>query len=373
VIGQGLYQWATADSARAANARLILAHLCPQVMRSWRVTQPWGLSIWRGDPGDDGKQLIKWASGDQPTWAVDRAYTDPAWAARQFYNAYVAPAIASLPLGTITIVHSPNEWFPDRNDTRGLQWRGLVELYLCRIVQDEARLLYAALACSTGNLEADALPLFADVWREAYAINYHGYTRPWGKTLDDRVDCPWYVWRPLAIWAPRLRELGIRNWRLLFGECGTFYSPPVTGISREDEVRLCIEIDRQMAAACAAEGIEWIGAIPYGYGMVAGNEAPWELTGTEALIAAEQSEGGHMPTVGAGFAKAEQFVGPWLEDEIYHRATQPDTVSLALGQRGWASWSKLTNETVAYTYAGRVYRDYGNQGDGAMKLVDPKA
>ncbi|MFH0900686.1 MAG: hypothetical protein V2A73_08670 [Pseudomonadota bacterium] len=359
MIGQGLYQWATRESARAANAKLILAHLCPQVMRDWRTYQPWGISIWRGDPGDDGRQFDRGKPADTE--------------ARRFFDLFVGPMLASLPPGTASIIHGPNEAWPDRLDRDGLRWRATFELALTRIVQNEARLLYAALACSVGNLEADALPLFADVFREAYCINYHGYIRPWGKTVDDRVDCPWYVWRPLAIWAPRLRELGIRNWRLLYGECGTFYSPPVTGLSREDEVRLCIEIDRQMAAACASEGIAWIGAIPYGYGMVTGNESPWELEGTEALIAAEQSEGGHMPTVGEGFRKVEQYIGPWLEDEIYHRSSQPDTVSLALGQKGWATWSKLTNETIAYTYAGRVYRDYGNSGDGTMKLVDPKA
>lgn len=372
MIGWGGYQHALSWSAREANASLALFHLCPSVMKTWRADHPWGVAIWRGDPGDDGKQLIKWASGDQPTWAVDRAYTDPAWAARTFFDAYVGPTLAGLPPGTIGIVHGPNEWFPDRNDARGLQWRGLVELYLCRIVQDEHHLLYAALACSTGNLEADALPLFADVFRESYAINYHGYCRPYGKTLDDRSTTPWYAWRPLAIWAPKLRELGIRSWRLLYGESGTFYSPPVTGITREDQVRLCIATDQAMAAACPSEGVQWLGCMPYGYGMV-GNEGPWELAGTEAMIAAEQQGEAHMPVVGEGYRKVEHLVGPWLEDEIYHRPTQPDTVSMALGQKGWATWSKLTNETVAYTYAGRLYRDYGNGGDGTVKLVDPKA
>ncbi len=73
-----------------------------------------------------------------------------------------------------------------------------------------------------------------------------------------------------------------------------------------------------------------------------------------------------MPNVGPGFAKVANLVGSWLEDEIYHAAGTDHETSLAIGEHGYATWRKRTNETVAVTDGGEVWSDLGNLGDGKL-------
>ncbi|MFH0902261.1 MAG: hypothetical protein V2A73_16645, partial [Pseudomonadota bacterium] len=91
------------------------------------------------------------------------------------------------------------------------------------------------------------------------------------------------------------------------------------------------------------------------------------------LVTAHPKTGGGsvpVPVVGAGFAKCEPFVGPWLESEVWHFPGTIHEVSLAVGQQGYATWCKATNETTAYVVAGQeVWTDRGNLGDGNMRRV----
>lgn len=79
-----------------------------------------------------------------------------------------------------------------------------------------------------------------------------------------------------------------------------------------------------------------------------------------------------MPIVGEGFRKAEPWVGPWQEDEIFHLPGQDGETSLAVGARGIAIWRRKDNRTVAVqdlASGGRVLDDYGNAGDGHLGML----
>ena len=73
----------------------------------------------------------------------------------------------------------------------------------------------------------------------------------------------------------------------------------------------------------------------------------------------------HQPTVGEGFRKAAPFIGLFTEDEIYHW----DEVSVALAERGYATWYKQTNATTVFLRDGSVYTDGGNKPINGGKLV----
>jgi hypothetical protein len=73
-----------------------------------------------------------------------------------------------------------------------------------------------------------------------------------------------------------------------------------------------------------------------------------------------------MPQVGVGFNKFSNLIGPWTEDEIYHSIGSDQETSLAVGAKGFATWRKKTNQTIAVCDNGEVYSDEGNQGDGSL-------
>ena len=75
--------------------------------------------------------------------------------------------------------------------------------------------------------------------------------------------------------------------------------------------------------------------------------------------------------VGHGFAKVEHLVGPWRHNEVWHGVGTDYETSMAIGERGHATWRKATNRTVAVCDNGEVFADDGNQGATVRKL-DPK-
>lgn len=76
-----------------------------------------------------------------------------------------------------------------------------------------------------------------------------------------------------------------------------------------------------------------------------------------------------MPTVGPGFQKAVPLIGPFVEDEIYHAPGTDHEVSLAIGAKGYATWSKRLNQVIVVCDDGRVFDDRGNAGDGYLIQV----
>ncbi len=286
MIGWAGYQRATFASARAARTRLALFHMCHEVMASWMAENPHGVAIWRGDHGNDGDQY-------------DRARS-PQSEAQRFADRFIVPYRALLRPGTIVL--GPNEYTPGPFDREHWLYRAQLELALCHIVQNEMGLLYGALSCAGGNLDPSMLGPTAEVFRQSYCVNYHGYLEPRRRTLAEEVT-PFYLYRPLVIWQPMLADIGVTHWRLLLGECGTWTAPGTLGLNREDEVRVCLSIESEMARRCAGTGVQWIGGCAYGYGMMgedgsANDQRPWELAGTEHLLAqATLESGGEVMTL----------------------------------------------------------------------------
>ena len=77
-----------------------------------------------------------------------------------------------------------------------------------------------------------------------------------------------------------------------------------------------------------------------------------------------------LPRVGQGFQSVEHLVGPYLEDETYHFPGTDNEVSVAVGRRGFATWRRKTNETLAYVDEGQqIHANGGNSGNGQVGRV----
>lgn len=150
------------------------------------------------------------------------------------------------------------------------------ELTFVRMVQ-AAGVPVVALNAAVGNLEPEHLPLLLDLWREAAAIGYHGYCRPYGFDLDGPA-WPWHVRRPEALWRPVLERHGLGLGKMLLTETGTFYAP-FPAMSPQDYAVLLCQIDDY------AHGAGMLGTAAF---TLSGYEPwqtvqPWELVGTEAV------------------------------------------------------------------------------------------
>lgn len=79
----------------------------------------------------------------------------------------------------------------------------------------------------------------------------------------------------------------------------------------------------------------------------------------------------HSPLViGTGIRRADPLIGPFLESETYDAPGTDHEVAKCATVRGWATWTKATNETVVYVAAsGEMWRDWGNHGDATLKRV----
>ena len=96
--------------------------------------------------------------------------------------------------------------------------------------------------------------------------------------------------------------------------------------------------------------------------------AAWPAGASHTPLPAPAPEGNTL-IIGAGLRKAESLVGPFLESEQYHFPGTDHEVSLAVGEKGYATWSRTTNEVIAYAYDGTVYRDFGNRRQGELVRV----
>ncbi len=278
--GLGHYQRAT--YTRLGLGRY-LVHLCWDVARAIRQDEPWALIAGRFDPGKDAYQC-------------NFANPDAEAEADRFFSTAIAPVVRRYP-GVFNIVLGINEAFPsppkrqegesdadyqDRWEVyrKALTWRARFELRLCRRVQNELRVVYGWGAVSVGCLEADDIPIFADVIREAFCTVVHLYLKPGRVNVaeEDPEREPWWLWRPTRLWLPKLRQMGLRL-RLLVTECGP-YTADVRG---DDLAHLDVEIARALAAECEQQGVELLGVLGYGRGMM-GDQSAWELEGSESIF-----------------------------------------------------------------------------------------
>jgi hypothetical protein len=270
-IGLGYYQ-------RAVFVRdglpIYLFHLRPDAAAECRRRNPKAFIVGRFDSGDDARQArFDWSAGT---------------AAQAFFAERIAPAISQYP-GAFSAILGINEAWPDKADRVGLRWRADFELALCRLVQARG-VPYIWGAVSTGCLEAADVALFAGVWREAWAVNYHAYLAPHRINVAEESQ-PWNAWRPLDLWLPELRRLGVPL-RLFVGELGPYY-PELRGDSL---ARLAIEIHREMRGRCARAGVEYVGAVAYGAGLSKGEQEAWELENqADMFAAANQTDGATTP------------------------------------------------------------------------------
>lgn len=69
-------------------------------------------------------------------------------------------------------------------------------------------------------------------------------------------------------------------------------------------------------------------------------------------------------SVGQGLRKMIPYLGQPLESEVYHFPGTPFEVSAAVFERGYATWSPMSNETVGHRMDGAIFTDLGNHGDG---------
>lgn len=68
--------------------------------------------------------------------------------------------------------------------------------------------------------------------------------------------------------------------------------------------------------------------------------------------------------IGQGLRKMTPYLGQPLESEVYHFPGTPLEFSGATFERGYATWSPLSNETIGHRVDGAIFTDLGNRGDG---------
>ncbi len=298
-IGVAAYAGANVPSILATGAEVILAHLNHPVAVAVRQANPWALIVGRFDQGDDAAQ-------------VDQSKAPETEADRWF--GIIKSALAAVPRGTYSATVGICESWPSKPKPtdppaawdayrKALRWRAAFEAHLCRRVQTEIPMAYAALSCPVGNLEPDELVLFEAVFERAVMLNLHGYLAPGITRLADERG-PWHLWRPLDMWLPELRRLGLRVPSLLLGEVGTFNCWRDEGMSVQAYSRLCIEIALAFGERCRALGVPYAGGCGFGFGTV-GSMASWRQDGTEAIYAAATAA--EVPPVEEPMTLAEQY------------------------------------------------------------------
>lgn len=277
IYGVGAYEGCERDrdlqdevlSIIAAGADTIICHRCPALALRVALHYPNTRRILRGDDGNDAGQYSQTVTPDE--------------AAESFYQRFIKAAWVT---GYYTAVHGPCEWLAN-SDAPGIRFRFLMETCLARIVKarckrsDGTPAEYVGLACPVGNVDAGHLAMWENEARAFFEaidiLNYHGYLREYAVTVGQEIDGA-YLWRPLDLWLPMQRLLGMRTPPILLGEAGTFYSPPLSRLSQEQEARLVCDIARAYEAKCRAAGVQFIGALPFGFGTV-GSMSDWDQRG----------------------------------------------------------------------------------------------
>ncbi len=258
----------------------MLCHLNHRVAVAVRQANPWALIVGRFDQGNDAAQ-------------VDQSRTPEAEADRWF--GIIKSALAAVPRGTYSAVCGICESWPSKPKAtdppeawgvyrKALRWRAAFEAHLCRRVQTEIPLAYAALSAPVGTLEPDELVLFEEVFERAVMLNVHGYLPPHVTTLAGDTG-PWHLWRPLDLWLPECRRLGLRMPTLFLGEVGTYNCWRDEGMSVDEYSRLCIVVALAFGERCRLLGVPFAGACGFGFGTV-GSMVAWRQDGTEAIYAA---------------------------------------------------------------------------------------
>lgn len=267
-IGGGFYQASTVASALATGVEVAIVHLNHAVAMAIRQANPWALIVGRFDDGNDAAQ-------------VDMTRPPEAEADRWF--GIIQVALSAVPRGTYSAVVGICENWPSPGDTKGLRWRAAFEAHLCRRVQTEIPLPYAALSCPVANLEPDELVLFEEVFERAVLLNYHGYLPSHATTLAGDTG-PWHLWRPLELWLPECRRLGLRMPSIFLAEVGTYLCWQQEGMSADEYSRLCIGVALAFGERCRLLGVPFAGACGFGFGTV-GVFDRWRQDGTEAIYA----------------------------------------------------------------------------------------
>jgi hypothetical protein len=310
----GIAAYAGYRTPPAPNVPLALAMLNNTWAVQYRQANPRGYLILRPDQGDDAAQ-------------IDYNAASPEREALRFDDRYIRPNLKAVPPGTYSASLGPCEDWPagDR-----LDFRARFEESLCRMVQEGRGLDYIALSCPVGNLDAADVGLFASTFRAARWVSYHAYMAPGVSHLDAEPG-PWYFWRPTRVWLPELRRLGLPL-RLLCTEVGTYTRMANMGsrILAQHDVLLA----RALAAECATLGVEFGGALPFGFGLV-GDMAQWNLDGSEDLFA-------------GGEAVPDSYsVGPGVRAAMAERSDSPRSSETYIG----SEWSFTLGGQGAYVYS----------------------
>jgi hypothetical protein len=370
LIGVGAYEgcagdWNLQSEIIAIGAAWVLCHRCDGLADRLAIECPGTERILRGDEGNDGDQYDE---GSPALPLNDRAHE----AAERFDRRFIAPRWVH---GRYHGVQGPCEHLANSRPA-GIQFRFLMEAFLGAIVHAKYRqpngqpAIYVGLNAPTGNVDAGHLAMYE---REARAffeevdrVGYHGYLRPWARSVADEIDGD-YLYRPVRQWAAMQRRLGMPIKPLMLTEAGTYYHPAQSGISQEDEARLVVAISARLAYECAVAGVPYVGAAGFGFGTV-GSMSDWNQRGCGPIYA----EACKMPKLGQGMrdAIAQGLLGAVSEDEIYHAAGLEDETSLAIGPDGYAVWRRETNATVVVRNDNAIFTNRGNAGTGRFVRVD---
>ncbi len=314
MIGAGCYALCDLATARATGARHYLVMLNPRLAAALRQAYPYALIGLRPDWGRDWEQ-------------VDTARSPEAEARR--WADLIRGRVAEAGEGAYSYTTGINE--PLGNP---LDWQAAFEHALCLRVQygrdmpsDWHQLPYAALSGQVGHLEPGQVATFARALEASWGVNLHAYLAPGVKRLADEPG-DWYVWRPLRLIWPEIVKLNPRA-ALLLGECGTYYPPAQTGISKDDEARVQVEIAAAYERECRARGYGFAGAMCYGIGLDGDQRDPWDLSGQVGILAEANREAPapsdpvvpappQPPTAGGGETMTQQEI----EAKIAHLERQ---------------------------------------------------
>lgn len=289
--------------------------------------------IMRGDDGRDAGQYDR----SQPATSE----------ARRFVDRFILPKLANLPPGIVKAITGPCENWPDVVDKAGLDYRAALEYALCSIVQDELHLDYVALNVPVGCLEPGDLWRFKAVIVKAAWLGYHGYAKPFSRTVESITE-PWWAFRPTRYWKDAFAALGLPK-RFMFTEVGPSETPAKTGLNRDEQAQLCVDLGKALKADCQAVGAKYGGA--YCFAMGAEGDDPgdmgfdWNLDGTERYFIATNPPPPVLPPVPPPMAPAKirLAVIPSLQGNFVPPSTNEHAQMLALAQQVVTSANRYLN------------------------------
>jgi hypothetical protein len=203
-------------------------------------------------------------------------------------------------------------------------------------------------------------------------IAVHAY---WSPEVGPTV---WNAYRWRQFWRPGQPKVLVTECgfdRVRDGDGGTYVGQPgyiADGLSAE-----------QLLTSLVAYGaaIKADPAVAYAFPFTCGPTPDWAAFDVDPIAARlaalatpapqpNPNHGGHpMPQIGAGLLKAAPLIGPLVDDETYDAPGTDHEVSKVATAKGYANWSKATNETVVYCNDGRLFADGGNHGTGSLQEI----